>query len=348
MVQTKDNQGQKSAANSTLTSSISGLIASSVGKTIVHPVDTIKAKLQVQSNQKNKNTSMNQNARSSLLQQSRILSIANETIRSQGPGGLYRGFAINVLGSIPAAGIYFGSYEFFKNNTLQYHFLQQNPFISYLCGGLFAETMACILFVPIDVIKERRQVQFELKTFNYSNDVDAVRQVLKTEGLRGLYRAYGATVMSFGPFSAFYFLFYEKLKGLFVLNDPQSYLRKTNRQDEESIKASQKSDIGFFQSMLCSMLAGAGASVITNPLDMAKLRLQVQRAGKIGGGVKNEFYYKHLVDGVYKIGRDEGMRSLFNGSFARILFHVPNVAITMSIVELVKPKIQLYLDNRNQ
>jgi hypothetical protein len=62
-------------------------------------------------------------------------------------------------------------------------------------------------------------VQANLKSFRYSNDVDAIRQVLRSEGLRGLYRAYGATVMSFGPFSAFYFLFYEKMKGLFVNND---------------------------------------------------------------------------------------------------------------------------------
>ena len=49
-------------------------------------------------------------------------------------------------------------------------------------------------------------------TFKYRNDVDAIRQILRSEGTRGLYRAYGATVMSFGPFSALYFLFYEKLK----------------------------------------------------------------------------------------------------------------------------------------
>jgi hypothetical protein len=34
--------------------------------------------------------------------------------------------------------------------------LQKNPFISYMAGGIFAESVACILFVPIDVIKERR------------------------------------------------------------------------------------------------------------------------------------------------------------------------------------------------
>jgi hypothetical protein len=34
--------------------------------------------------------------------------------------------------------------------------------------------------------------------------------------------------MSFGPFSAFYFLFYENLKGIFVKNDPETYLKKVN------------------------------------------------------------------------------------------------------------------------
>ena len=40
------------------------------------------------------------------------------------------------------------------------------------------------------------------------------------EGIRGLYKAYGATVLSYGPFSAFYFFFYETFKGFFVKNDP--------------------------------------------------------------------------------------------------------------------------------
>jgi hypothetical protein len=47
-----------------------------------------------------------------------IINIAKDTIRKEGIAGLYRGFSINVFGSIPAAGIYFGSYEYFKKRTL--------------------------------------------------------------------------------------------------------------------------------------------------------------------------------------------------------------------------------------
>jgi len=58
----------------------------------------------------------------------------------------------------------------------------------------------------------------------------------------------------------------------------------------------------------------------------------------VGGGDKSSFYYKHMLHGVYRIALDEGPFALFSGSFARCLFHVPMVAISMSIVEVVKPK----------
>jgi hypothetical protein len=93
------------------------------------------------------------------------------------------------------------------------------------------------------------------------------------------------------------------------------------------------------------MMAGACASTLTNPLDMAKLRMQVMRAGQSGGGApQSQQYYKHMLDGVWKIARDEGALALFSGSLARILFHVPNVAITMSLVEFLKPRIQRVME----
>lgn len=105
---------------------------------------------------------------------------------------------------------------------------------------MFAEAVACILFVPIDVIKERRQVQSTLKAFKYENDFDAFRQIRRTEGVRGLYKAYWATVMSFGPFSALYFMFYETAKGFVVNNAPSRYLKKMKSDDNEGQDAARK------------------------------------------------------------------------------------------------------------
>ena len=56
---------------------------------------------------------------------------------------------------------------------------------------------------------------------------------------------------------------YEKLKGMVVRNDAERYLDTVQRKDQITI--------GFTQSMVCSMIAGAFAAVVTNPLDMGKL-----------------------------------------------------------------------------
>ena len=103
----------------------------------------MKAKLQVQT-------------KATVPSGSVIQSIVRDTLKSEGVGGLYRGFAVSIIGSIPAAGLYFGSYEFFKSNVLEHSFFSDRPFLAYLSGGMFAESVACILFVPVDVIKERR------------------------------------------------------------------------------------------------------------------------------------------------------------------------------------------------
>ena len=90
-------------------------------------------------------------------------------------------------------------------------------------------------------MKERLQVQSKINTYKYTSDLNALTQVFKTEGFRGLYKAYPATVLSFGPFSALFFMFYEQLKGFLVKNDANTYL--------EQVKKASHVQIGFFQSM---------------------------------------------------------------------------------------------------
>ena len=84
--------------------------------------------------------------------------------------------------------------------------------INFFISAMIAECVSCVLWVPIDVVKERLQIQSVFKTYNYKNSVDAVSQIYKKEGLRNLYKAYGATVMSFGPFTGINLTLYDKFK----------------------------------------------------------------------------------------------------------------------------------------
>jgi hypothetical protein len=87
------------------------------------------------------------------------------------------------------------------------------PSLLYLGSGILAEAFSCVLWVPVDVIKERMQVQKQRSSpYYYRNTFHAITKIMETEKISGLYRGYGATMLSFGPFSALYFMFYEQSK----------------------------------------------------------------------------------------------------------------------------------------
>jgi hypothetical protein len=308
-----------------LISMISGLFAGSFAKLFTHPIDTIKAKLQV-------NTSINNIPT--------IREITSLTLKNEGIKGLYKGIPISVLGSMPACLLYFGSYEFAKKHLLLSQSFSQSEFLKYFISGMFAETVSCLIFVPVDVIKERRQVQINMGTYKYKSDLDALITILKQERLKGIYKAYGATVLSFGPMSAFTFMFFEFFKGFFVRNDAKTYIQKVKKEDIQELK-NVKLDLSFWQSLICSGIAGALASFITNPLDLIKLRMQVHRA-QTGQTIHSEIY-RHIFHGLYIVGKSEGIRGLYRGSLARVLYHTPTGALSLTFLEMMKPVVRKIL-----
>lgn len=56
------------------------------------------------------------------------------------------------------------------------------------------------------------QVQNVVKLYKYDGPRDAMKKIHKSEGLIGLYRAFGATLVFFGPMSAIFFASYEQMK----------------------------------------------------------------------------------------------------------------------------------------
>lgn len=72
-------------------------------------------------------------------------------------------------------------------------------------------------------------------------------------------QGYGATLLSFGPFSAVYFMLYEEFKRMARMQKPEV------------------EDIGTTKTLLAASAAASTAAWVTSPLDLAKLRLQVRR-----------------------------------------------------------------------
>lgn len=274
---------------------ISSAAAGLAGRLICHPIDTIKAQLQAGKVSCGTNSSLN--------------------IRA-----LYRGLGVTLIGGIPATAIYLNTYDYTKQMMSE----QKNPipqFIVYMTAGMVAEALACIVFVPVDVMKERMQVQglnASSQGVYYRNTFDAVRQISKQEGLiRGFYRGYNATLLSFGPFSAIYFALYEGLKPVVS--------QRMNNNSENVI-----AETAFSSNLVASALAGASASWMTNPLDLAKLRLQIARMADKEVSAQSAGLNLNSTGGMLKyVYRREGLRGLYRGALTRVFFHAPHTAVTL-------------------
>merc|ERR1712054_245182 len=162
--------------------------------------------------------------------------------------------------------------------------------------------------------------------------MDAAKKIIASEGVKGLYRGYGATLASFGPFSALYFLFYERCKNVGVGSDRI---------------ASESAVETFFRSVVCASMSGAAAAWITSPLDMIKLRLQVQRGTKVADGKQKLPWpeYSGIRDAAVRIVKQEGFTKLYTGAWARVALTVPTTALTFGFVEMLKPKFQAMLND---
>ena len=107
-------------------------------------------------------------------------------------------------------------YEKVKLYCSKFQFFKNYPAVNHLLSGFSAEFFSCLFWLPIDIIKERMQVQTVVKIYKYDGPRDAMKKIHNTEGLIGLYRAFGATLVFFGPWSAIFFASYEELKKLIV------------------------------------------------------------------------------------------------------------------------------------
>lgn len=295
----------------------------------MHPVDTIKSQVQAFSTP------------TPLL----------PLLRAQKLKSLYSGFGITCLTSIPGVTLYFGSYEWFKKQANAYYGIPEGETHHAInfCAGLFAEAISCVVWVPGDIMKERLQIQ-QLPNTNVNSQFKTpfaiLRDVFQKEGLSGVYKGYTATVVSFGPYSAFYLMLYEmfKKKGCEVMGvDPSTPTLPL--------------------SFCAGGFAGAIAALITAPLDLIKIRLQMQRAAH-RSAMENalltptttpiaptppqpqeapryviNYNYKNVRDGLKSVYNEGGVRGMFRGAVARIAFSAPSAALTISIWDTIRGKI---------
>ncbi|XP_039299755.1 solute carrier family 25 member 35 [Nilaparvata lugens] len=90
-------------------------------------------------------------------------------------------------------------------------------------------------------------------------------------------------------------------------------------------------------------LAAIGAGIITNPLDVVKVRFQLQ--GELKEKGTHRVYYKHFLHAFYVIGRTEGITALQKGLGPALVFQVLLNGTRLGVYEVAeKRKLNLKPD----
>lgn len=187
--------------------------------------------------------------------------------------------------------------------------------ICHACSGATAGAIAATFVCPLDVIKTRLQVH-GLPTASKTGVRDSViitslQHIIKTEGLKGLYRGLSPTIIALLPNWAVYFTVYEQLKGLLASHDNNS------------------AQLTIGENMVAAAGAGAATAIVTNPLWVVKTRLQTQ-------GMRTSVVpYTGVLSALRRIVHEEGLRGLYSGVLPS-LAGISHVAIQFPAYEKIK------------
>ncbi|OBZ69004.1 putative mitochondrial carrier protein PET8 [Grifola frondosa] len=206
--------------------------------------------------------------------------------------GIYKG-----IGSVRA--VFFCTYDTLKRTL---------PLPSDLAPitHMISASAACSIRVPTEVIKTRTQTS----TYGHAaqSSFAAARLVLSTEGIRGLYRGFGSTVMREIPFTSLQFPLYELLK-------------------LKLAKVLGKKTLHAYEAAVCGSLAGSVAAALTTPLDVLKTRVMLDLRDPTKHNLPS------LPARFKQIYTVEGVRALFSGVVPRTLWISAGGAVFLGVYE---------------
>lgn len=219
--------------------------------------------------------------------------------KHEGPRSFYRGFGTSLMGTIPARALYMAALEVTKSNigkaSVRVGFSEaSSATIANAAAGLSASMAAQLVWTPVDVVSQRLMVQgnfpnrgfSSLPTSNYTNGLDAFRKILSVDGIRGLYRGFGISTLTYAPSSAVWWGSYS-LSYRLLWDGISCYKCKwkndtKNCENGKILEPNPLCMVGV-QGVSAALASGFSA-LITMPLDTIKTRLQVlEREGNTQG-----------------------------------------------------------------
>jgi len=166
-------------------------------------------------------------------------------------------------------------------------------YASVALAGVGTGALQTLILSPVELVKIRLQLEAAGHKHgrHRRGPVEIARDILRREGLRGVYRGLTVTALRDAPAHGVYFWTYERAR--------ERLHPGCRRQDGDE-------DEGLGTMLVSGGLAGVASWVCCYPLDVVKSRLQAQGAGSVPR-------YRGVVDCFRRSVREEGLPVLWRG-----------------------------------
>jgi solute carrier family 25 citrate transporter 1 len=200
-----------------------------------------------------------------------------------------------------------------------------------MATGAFAQILAGVVYTPIDIVKERMQVQAMMRnSYSYASPLAAFSSLLhQGRGVSGIFKGYWATNAVWLPWNALYIAGYEELKRICAASMHKQSPHQQQQQSLGGQTLQQQQQLPAWAIASCSATAAAAAAIVTHPFDVVKTRLQVLSAQPQQAGLTA------LQVAQQQLQR-EGLRSFSHGLSARLLNIAPGCALSWALYEQLK------------
>ncbi|KAF4030222.1 Mitochondrial carrier protein [Phytophthora infestans] len=301
-----------------------GGVAGSVGKTVTAPLSRLTILFQVHSMVSTRHTDRFSPTVSSAF---------TKVLKNEGALAFWKGNGASVLHRFPYSAVNFFTFEMVKNGIIA----QNHPAFAYnswttmFVSGALAGATATVACYPIDLIRTRLATQLNTD-IRYTGIRHAVQRISAEEGVLGLYRGMGATLMVAVPNLAVNFTLYESLKEYarsFRRNQALSGLTGVER--EQAAEMYDGAHLCVTDTLVCGGTAGIASSLLTFPIDVVRRRLQISAIHAENAGIKP------TPSGIAsELLHTQGIRGFYRGLTPELMKVVPMVGITFGTFERLK------------
>ncbi|KAF9382312.1 hypothetical protein BGX21_001846 [Mortierella sp. AD011] len=243
----------------------------------------------------------------------------------------------SVLGHVKDTFVLLGAINFAAYGNGKKYFTDLNhgneSTLVHLSSAAMAGVVTATATNPIWMIKTRMQLQSEGKLRIYRNSFHCAVEILKTEGIKGLYKGLTASLLGVTE-GAIQWVIYEHLKKTFAERRIRLAQSPDATGDSSNMRRAKYLVGGKHVEEWVEYLGSAGAakfvaSAITYPHEV--LRTRMRQTPKGNEAVK----YTGLLQTFRLVLKEEGVVALYGGLTAHMLRVVPNAAIMFFCYEAI-------------